>query len=199
MAARGGAGVNEARPSAFADGGEAQNTFERQVRPVLETMLAVGFVIAALAAVLLPVRVEDDAMAPTLNRGEWVLVSRLPYSLSDPRRGEVVAVAPREPTGTVRLGRVIGLPGESLQIRASQVLVNRRLLEEPYLAGAPALAQEADTTEYRLGRGRYVVLNDNRARRDDSRSRGEVERSAILGRAWLVIWPPERLSAVPAP
>lgn len=191
--------MNHAPMSASEGIASVQRAFDRWARPILESVLAVGFVVAALVALLLPVQVTDDAMAPTLNRGEWVLVSRLPYYLSDPQRGEVVAVAPREPTGTVRLARVVGLPGESLQVRSAQVLVNRRLLEEPYLAGAPTLAQEADLSEYRLGRGRYVVLNDNRAQRDDSRTRGEVERDAILGRAWLVIWPLERLSVVPEP
>lgn len=176
-----------------------QKVFERRIRPALEIVLAVGIVVAAAALTLVPVQVTDDAMAPTLNRGDWVLVSRVPYYLSDPKRGDIVAVAAAQPTGTVRLLRVVGLPGESVQIRAAQVLINRRLLEEPYLPESPTLAQAADAYEYRLTRARYVLLNDNRTQRSDSRARGNFTRDAIIGRAWLIVWPPERVSALPRP
>jgi len=139
--------------------------------------------------------ITSDSMSPTLRTGQQVLISRLPYRLAEPKRGDIVAVASAQ---ALRLYRVVGLPYERITVRGGQVIINGRLLQEAYLS-EPRFGSVQDTAgdvEYRVGPGTYLLLNDNRASRDDSRAFGLVPRDSIIGRAWLIYWPPEDFAFV---
>jgi len=164
------------------------------LRSALE--IALLLIIAALVYdfFFTSVSVAEDGMSPTLRVGQQVLVSRLPYRLAEPQRGDIVAVASQQ---DLRLYRVIGLPYERVTLRGGQVIINGRLLQEAYLS---ELRSDQDiaggSVEYRVGPGTYLLLNDNRASRDDSRAFGLVSQDAIIGRAWLIYWPPEDVAFV---
>lgn len=142
--------------------------------------------------------VNDDRMTPTLRFGQRVLVSRLPYHLTAPQRGDIVAVRSHTDPSRIELYRVVGLPGDALDIRGIQVVVNGLPLREPYLLEWRERLNLGATTvgRYRLGEEDYFLLNDNRANLSDSRSFGTFSRDRILGRAWLIYWPPQNVAAV---
>lgn len=125
-------------------------------------------------------RVRSDSMAPTLHDGQLVLTFRLRARSRIGRGDLVVADAPG--LGLPVVKRVVGLPGEAISIRAGQVRVDDRPLEEPYASPS------AFTGDYRVPAGHYVLLGDNRDASTDSRSWPQpfVDRAAIRGR--LLAW-----------
>lgn len=133
-----------------------------------------------------PFRVEGDSMVPTLADGERILVDRTAYWFRSPARWQIVVLrCPHEPL-TYCVKRIVGLPGERVQIRDGRVLVNGAVAE-----GAPDVRYgshrkpNGDVMEYQLGQGEYFVLGDNSLRSIDSRMWGTsaVRRNAILGQA----------------
>lgn len=153
--------------------------------------------------------IPSGSMIPTLEVGDRVIVEKVSYRFREPRRGEVVVF--RRPGVEERGGlgqalreflqglgivqpdadidlikRIVGLPGETIEVRDGQVLVDGRPLEEPY-----AVEDVRDFPPRRIPEGEYFMLGDNRPNSDDSRfGLGTVPRENIVGRAVLVIWPP---------
>ncbi len=167
-------------------------------RSLLEILIAAGIVVLLYSFFFTSTEVKDERMTPTLRADQRVLVSRLPYRLTAPQRGDVVAVRNRIDPSHIELHRVIGLPGDVLDIRGVQVSVNGLPLREPYLLEGRERLNLGTTTvgRYRLGQDDYFLLNDNRANLGDSRSFGVFSRNQIVGRAWLIYWPPQNIAAV---
>ncbi len=136
-------------------------------------------------------------MEPTLLNGQQLLVSRATYLLSPPQRGDVIVV--RDPLGSGRIvtRRVIGLPGEKVEVRGRQVIVNNRPINEPYVS-TPLLAGESMTSvvALQLDNDEVYLLADNRLSLNDSRTWGPVKLDAVVGRAWLIYWPPDSIGVV---
>lgn len=167
-------------------------------RSLLEILIAAGIVALLYNFFFASAEVTDERMTPTLRAGQRVLISRLPYRLTAPQRGDVVAVRSRIDPSRIELHRVIGLPGDALDIRGAQVSVNGLPLREPYLLEGRERLNLGTTTvgRYRLGQDDYFLLNDNRANLSDSRSFGVFSRDQILGRVWLIYWPPQNIAVV---
>ena len=130
--------------------------------------------------------VRGDSMAPTFGPGHLLLVTRVPPSgLS---RGDLVIVPdPRDPKSRY-LKRVVGLPGERIQLLEGLLYVDGEHLAEPYLGGRPASPGLEDRW-WGLGESEYFVLGDNRARSTDSRAFGPVDGGLIVGKVWFRYWP----------
>lgn len=135
--------------------------------------------------------VRGWSMAPTLLHGQRVLVRRL--GRAPLRRGDIVVL--REPTaeGVESVKRIVGLPGERVEVRGGRATVDGRALDEPYLLGGGGDGPEGS---WRAGEGEHFVLGDNRVRSIDSRTYGPVRREHIVGRVWLCCWPPSRWGRV---
>ena len=129
--------------------------------------------------------VEGASMQPNFETGEWIIVSRMDYLLGAPGRGDVVILDFPEPQEDL-IKRVVGLPGETIAIHDEQVFVNGVPIDEPYINAAPRYTQEPIT----LGPEQYYVLGDNRNNSRDSHYFGAVDRERVIGRAWLIYWPP---------
>lgn len=147
---------------------------------------AVGTVVALRRVRPFPVAVEGPSMAPTLRADEYVVAVR-PRRL---RRGDIVVVRPPE-HGFEMVKRVVGLPGEKVEVSDGLVRVDGRPLAEPYGHGSGAAGA------WSLGDGEYVVLGDDRSLSTDSRSFGPLRREAIIGVVVLRYWP--RISLIYAP
>ncbi len=161
-------------------------------RDIRDTLLMV-IVIYTLVNLLAPRYIVDGAsMQPNFETGEWIIVSRLPYLLGQPQRGDVVILDFEEPQDDL-IKRVVGLPGETIGVRDGKVFVNGIPLEEDYINAEPRYTEEPIT----LGPGEYYVLGDNRNNSRDSHSFGAVAESHIMGRAWLIYWPPPNWGIVP--
>ena len=134
-------------------------------------------------AVLARVRVEEVSMRPTLLPGDRALVSKLAYRFSDPQRGDVIVFhSPTEPADYIK--RVIGIPGDTVEIGNGVVRVNGLVLDEPYIAEAPTY-----TGKWTVPDGYLFVLGDNRNQSSDSHEWGFIARSSVVGKAFVVYWP----------
>ena len=135
-------------------------------------------------------RVDGRSMMNTLHDGDNLIVEKLSYRFSDPKRFDIIVFPP---TGKKEyyIKRIIGLPGETVQIDENgNIYINGELLEENY--GAETIQNPGRAAKpITLGDDEYFVMGDNRNNSQDSRSEevGNVKRSQIIGRAWLRIWP----------
>ncbi len=156
--------------------------------------------------------IPSVSMVPTLEVGDRVLVEKVSYRLREPRRGEIIVFhrldgfGPAEglaatvrsffeglglvqPDGDIDLiKRVIGVPGDTVEVRGGRVLINGRRLREPYAA-----ADDRDFAETQVPPGELFMMGDNRQQSDDSRfSLGTVDADVVVGRAFVIMWPPAR-------
>lgn len=138
-------------------------------------------------------RVKGESMLPTLQHGDNLIVDKLTYRFSDPKRFDIIVFPHIEPNGTKSyyIKRIIGLPGETVRMDTDgTIYINGAVLEEDYgekVVSNPGRAY----TEITLGEDEYFVLGDNRDNSSDSRdpSVGNIHRDDIVGKAWLRIWP----------
>jgi signal peptidase I len=131
------------------------------------------------------------SMEPNFTEGQRLIVSKVTYRLHEPERGDVIVFQP--PTGQTDdfIKRIIGLPGERVELRYGRVYIHQPdgtviELEEPYVQEPARQTFMSDV----VPADSYFVLGDNRNVSSDSRSGWTVPRDAIVGKAWLSIWPP---------
>jgi signal peptidase I len=149
-----------------------------------------------LVFVVQPVKVEGTSMLPRLHDGERIFVNKLIYyGLPELERGDIVVFwYPDDPTKSY-IKRVIGLPGETVQLRGGRILVNGRELQEPYLD--PALnAAPDDRPPVYVKPHYYFVMGDNRDNSSDSRAWGLVPEKYIYGKALFRYWPLSEASVI---
>lgn len=140
------------------------------------------------SAFLQSYRVTGECMEPNLFPGERILGTRVAISQGI-SRGDVVIFAPPFQCDTALVKRVIGLPGEVLEIRNSRVFVNDARLDEPYLRRS----WHDDRPAERIPDHTFFVMGDNRDDSSDSRSWGLLPESNIQAKAWIRYWPPHRI------
>ena len=142
--------------------------------------------------------VNGDSMEPTLSNGDNLLMDKLTYHFRDPERFEVIIFpCPTNPE-VYYIKRVIGLPGETVQIIDKQVYINGELLE-PDIYGATEMAEAGLAHEpITIGEGEYFVLGDNRLISKDSRydSVGLISRDSIEGRAFFRMYPFDKMGFI---
>jgi signal peptidase I len=154
--------------------------------------------VAASLAVALVVRgfliqafyIPSESMVPTLHIGDRVLVNKMSYDLHDVHRGDIVVF--ERPSGETDprikdlIKRVIGLPGETIEAREGRVLVNDRVLAEPYL---PSGTTTTNIPRQLIRPNHVFVMGDNRSNSRDSRVFGQIPDDIIVGRAFIRVWP----------
>ena len=140
-----------------------------------------------------PFEVKGESMFPNFLNKEYVLTNLISLRFSDPKQGEVIVF--KSPTDAEKdyIKRVIGVPGDTVEVRNGQIFVNGNLLDEsPYLDssvktfGGAFLKEGVAVT---VPDGQYFVMGDNRLYSSDSREWGFVSKEAIIGRSFLVYWP----------
>jgi signal peptidase I len=158
---------------------------------ILETLILSLVLFAVINAISARIRVDGFSMEPTLKTGEFVIVSKLAYKLSEPKLGDVIVFHyPRDPEQEY-IKRVIGLPGDRVLISDGQVSVNGQIIDEPYIAAAPAYQSEWTVPDNSL-----FVLGDNRNNSSDSHSWGPVPMNEVIGKAIFVYWPPQKWGTI---
>lgn len=139
-----------------------------------------------------------DSMKPILHNGDIVLVNRIVYDAKNPKRGEIVVFKPNgNENSHDYIKRVVGLPGERIQILDGEILINGEKLSESYETTALEDAGIA-AEEVTLGKNEYFVLGDNRMSSEDSRNAdvGVVKKEYLEGRAWFIISPKEHFGFI---
>ncbi len=179
------------------DGVSNRQQPKKKMNPLVEWLVVVAVAITSAllvrAYVVQQFAVEGESMLSTLQDGDRVLVNRLSYRLHDPRRGDVVVLKRFDGNATERdlIKRVIGLPGETVEVRSCVVYIDDQELKEPYLD--PAIQQRdgcgSDQAPIQVPEDSVFVLGDHRGKSSDSRAFGPVADDFLIGRAFVIIWP----------
>lgn len=162
----------------------------RVLREVAETLVLMVTIYAFVNLASARFIVEGDSMLPNFHTGQYLIVSRVNYLLGEPERGDVVVFHyPRDPQSDY-IKRVIGMPGDTVELRDQRVFVNGVELEEPYI-NEPCLPIHCPNRSWQVGPNAFFVMGDNRNESSDSRSFGPVEREYFVGEALVRYWPPD--------
>ena len=158
--------------------------------------IAIFFILQALIPSFV---VISPSMEPGLQVDQRLLVNKVVYNFHEPERGDIITFYPNGDREAVPfIKRIIGLPGESVEIKQGIVYIHKEngdilTLEEPYIKEAPSQSFEGAT----IPEDEYFVLGDNRNNSSGSRSGWTVNRKDIIGKAWLSIWPPQEWGLAP--
>ena len=153
---------------------------------LVETIVLAVVLYFGINALSARVRVDGFSMNPTLQDGEYVLVSKVSYRLGEPQHGDIIVFEfPGGQPAQDLIKRIIGLPGDVIEVRQKMVYVNGQPLEEPYIAAAPNYSGTWQVPE-----GFLFVLGDNRNDSSDSHSWGMLPIANVIGKAILIYWPP---------
>ena len=169
----------------------------RIMRELLNTAIYLLCVLGAVWLVITFVgqrtEVEGASMENTLHNGDNLIVDKLSYRFHDPERFDIIVFPFQFQDNTYYIKRVIGLPGETVQIMDDgSIYINGEKLEENYgmeVIKPETIGRAAEPIE--LGDDEYFVMGDNRNNSSDSRTDmvGNIKRENIIGKAWLRIWP----------
>ena len=164
------------------------------LKELLSMLIYIGVVLGVTFLIITFVgqrtHVSGESMENTLDNGDQLIVDKITYRFQDPERFDIIVFPFHYKENTYYIKRIIGLPGETVQIADGTIYINGEVLKESYgreVMQDPGIAAEPIT----LGEDEYFVLGDNRNQSSDSRdpSVGLIHRDEIIGRAWLRIWP----------
>ncbi|MBC7326887.1 signal peptidase I [bacterium] len=158
--------------------------------------LAVGVVVAVVNPfVIQAFLIPSSSMIPTLQVGDRIMADKFVYYIRDPQRGEVIVFRAPPQADTLQrnfVKRVIGLPGDVIEVKDGRVYVNGKPLKEPYIYEPPYY----QFGPYKVPKGYYFVMGDNRNDSSDSHIWGPLSRKRITGRALFIWWPVRRWGIV---
>ena len=139
--------------------------------------------------------IQESSMDPTISSGEKLLLNKVVYQISSPKRGDIIAFRlGEENKGTIHIKRVVGVPGDTIQIQNEQIVINGQTYVEqkdfPPIQNA-GIAEDPIT----LSGSEYFVLGDNRNSSEDSRfiDIGNIRKDQIVGKLWFVVSPMSKI------
>lgn len=167
----------------------------------MKTIIAsVGIALLIRIFLFTPVVVDGESMMPTLKNDERMVVNKINYNLSSPKRFDVIVFHASETKDYVK--RIIGLPGDKVEYKNDKLYINGKVYNEPYLDYYKSKLTDGDLLTYdfkleeippnyskTVPKGHYFVLGDNRRNSLDSRIIGSIPKGKILGKVSLVYWP----------
>ncbi len=176
--------------------------------PPVENPWVEGIKTIALAAVLaIGIRqfvaearfIPSDSMVPTLVKDDRLIIDKLSYRFGQPQRGDIVVFNPTEALAAQKfkdafIKRVVGLPGERIEVKEGKVLVNDQPIAENYTAELPNYNWKYEGV---IPANSYIVFGDNRNNSYDSHYWGLVPKEKLVGRAIVRFWPPKRVGGIP--
>ena len=164
---------------------------------LLYVMMVVGITFFIITFIGQRTYVSGSSMENTLHHGDNLIVDKITYRFSKPKRFDIIVFPFRHQEKTYYIKRIIALPGETVQIREGVILINGKILRESYgkeIMKSAGLAADPIT----LGEDEYFVLGDNRNDSTDSRdpSVGVIHKDEIIGRAFIRIWPLDKIGVL---
>lgn len=165
---------------------EKRSGWRQLLIDLIETAVIAAVLFLGINAVSSRIRVDSFSMEPTLFKGDYVVVNKLSYKIGSPERGDVVVFRYPPNPEEQYIKRVVGIPGDQVHISDGKVFVNDKLLTEPYLNVPTKSGGDWVVTEDSL-----FVMGDNRNNSSDSRVWGMVPFENLVGKAFVVYWPPE--------
>ena len=164
-------------------------------------IIALAIVIPIRYFLFQPFFVRGQSMEPNFENGDYLIIDEISYRFSEPKRGEVVVFKyPNNPSQRY-IKRIIGLPGETVEIKEGSVIIYRQdegqvLDESSYLVSS---VKTSGSLRLSLDEGEYFVLGDNRLLSFDSRRWGSLKRENIVGKVFVRAWPFTALAKIEAP
>jgi signal peptidase I len=159
-----------------------------------DLLIAIGLALIIIVFLYQPVKVEGTSMAPLLSDQERIFINKFVYRFEPIQRGDVVVFwYPMDPSKSF-IKRVVGLPGETVEIRQGIVYVNGKALPEPYVP--PQYEDLSDYGPVRIDHDKFFVMGDHRISSNDSRVFGAVESRYIYGRAVFAYWPVDHFGSL---
>ena len=170
---------------------------ENAVVELLKTLVFAGFLAVGIRSCVAEARfIPSGSMQPTLDIDDRLIIEKISYRFRDPERGDVVVFSPTEALKAdfdeAFIKRVIGLPGDIVEVENGEVYVNNQKLTEKYIEEAP----DYKYPPTKVPEDQYLVLGDNRNNSLDSHIWGFVPRENLIGRATVRFWPPKRLGSI---
>lgn len=164
-------------------------------RELVETVLLTLVIFFMIRFAIENYRIEGYSMEPNFHDGQFLLVNKINYLIGHPQRGDVIVFRypysqPNNPKNYIK--RIIGLPGEKVQVTNGKVYVNDVRMDEPF----PFNHAAYDWGPVTVGPDEYFVLGDNRPESSDSHSWGLLPARNIIGKAWVSYWPPQEWGVV---
>jgi signal peptidase I len=174
---------------------------EKEENPIVEllkTLVSAGILAIGIRACVAEARfIPSESMLPTLAIDDRLIVEKVSYRFSQPERGDVVVFSPTDALKEQNykeafIKRIIGLPGDVVQVKDGEVYVNNQKLTEKYILNPP----NYQYGPMKIPQGQYLVLGDNRNNSYDSHYWGFVPRENLIGKATVRFWPPNRLGSL---
>jgi signal peptidase I len=159
-----------------------------------DLLIAIGLALVIIVFLYQPVKVEGTSMAPLLSDQERIFINKFVYRFEPISRGDVVVFWYPLDRSKSFIKRVVGLPGETVEIRHGILYVNGVQIPEPYVP--PQYADVSDFGPLTVSRGSYFVMGDHRISSNDSRVFGAVSSQYIYGRAVFAYWPVEHFGSL---
>ncbi|GAB4431843.1 MAG: hypothetical protein Kow0031_13100 [Anaerolineae bacterium] len=183
-------------------GGSGWKTAWAVVREVGETVILTLIIFLLIQMVVRNFRVVGTSMVNNLQDGQYLIIDKVSYnpvlnkylSIGGPQRGDVIVFEPPRRPDEDYVKRIIGMPGEKVQVIKGQVYINDELLEEPF---APRTGSYTMPEPVVVPEGQVFVLGDNRNNSNDSHNWGPLPVENIVGRAWISYWPPDLWGTIP--
>src|SRR6266478_4998173 len=161
-----------------------------------DLLIAIGLALVIIVFLYQPVKVEGTSMAPLLSDQERIFINKFVYRFEPIQRGDVVVFWYPLDHSKSFIKRVVGLPGETVQIRQGAVYVDGKQIKEPYV---PAQYEDlSDFASVRVPKDSYFVMGDHRISSNDSRVFGAVASRYIYGRAVFAYWPVDHFGSLSA-
>jgi signal peptidase I len=164
------------------------------LREMVETILLTLLIYVLVRTFLFEnYRVVGHSMVPSLQDEQFLVVNKLGYRLHEPQRGDIIVFYDPRDADRKLIKRIVGLPGEMVEIRNGQVFINETLINEPYIQSLGRYSEPPTL----IPEGQFYVLGDNRSNSSDSHNWGTLPEDRIVGKALLSYWPPELWGMLP--
>jgi signal peptidase I len=164
------------------------------VKEVVITLALAIIIFVGARATIQTYEVFQSSMLPNFHPGQRVVVNKAVYWFGEPKRGDVVILKAPNGEDNNWIKRIIGLPGDVVEIVNGVAYVNDVPLDEPYIINSFSYSRPKQT----IPPDKYYFLGDNRDLSNDSSRGWLLDREGLIGKAWLITWPPSEWSTVPA-
>ncbi len=161
-----------------------------------DLLIAIGLALVIIVFLYQPVKVEGTSMAPLLSDQERIFINKFVYRFESIHRGDVVVFWYPLDRSKSFIKRVVGLPGEIVEIRRGVLYLNGQIVPEPYVP--PRYTDVTDYGPMKVPAGSYFVMGDHRISSNDSRVFGPVASQFIYGRAVFAYWPVDHFGSLSA-